>query len=245
MALRILYISVLGSGMYDEHILKILQAAAAPDTDVAVCHLDGVPKSPFMPPVHLFYNQLLQRVIDAEAEGFDGAVIGCSSDPGLEDAKKLVNIPVTGPFEAYAHTAPAFGKTTIIATGYKIDTWAPRAVAHGLGPYLASVREANFEHPDHDLSMRLHEEDEAELFDIVMTEMKRAIGDAAVEQTRQAAETDGTKTVFFACTFWSGMLAPIAEAVPGVALLDPIALPLKYIEMLAGIKKYSAVSPAS
>ena len=67
-----------------------------------------------------------------------------------------------------------------------------------------------------------------------MTEMERSIHDAAIEQTRQAAEIDGTKAVFFACTFWSGMLDPIAEAVPDVALLDPIVLPLKYLELLVG-----------
>jgi len=243
--MRLLYISVLGSDMYNAHILGLLQEGAAPDTEVAVCSLEGVPKSPFMPPVHQFYNQLLQTIIDAEKQGFDGVVIGCSSDPGLEDAKKLVNIPVTGPFEAYAHTAPAFGRTTIIATGYKIDTWAPRAVAHGLGPYLTSVREANFDHPDPELSARLHDEDEDELRRMVLTEMERSIHDAAIEQTRQAAEVDGTKAVFFACTFWSGMLDPIAEAVPDVALLDPIVLPLKYLELLVGIKQYSAISPSA
>jgi Asp/Glu/hydantoin racemase len=243
MSMRLMYISVLGSEMYNEHILGILQNAAAPDTEVEVCSLEGVPKSPFMPPVHQFYNQLLQAIIDAEQQGFDGVVIGCSSDPGLEDAKKLVDIPVTGPFEAYAHAAPAFGKTTIIATGYKIDTWAPRAVAHGLGPFLTSVREANFEHPDPELSMRLHEEDEDELRRIVLTEMERSIHDAAIEQTREAVEIDGSNAIFFACTFWSGMLDPIAEAVPNVALLDPIVLPLKYLELLVGIKQHSAISP--
>ena len=88
MSMRLLYISVLGSDMYNAHILGLLQEAAAPDTEVVVCSLEGVPKSPFMPPVHQFYNQLLQTVIDAEQQGFDGVVIGCSSDPGLEDAKK-------------------------------------------------------------------------------------------------------------------------------------------------------------
>ena len=36
MSLRLLYISVLGSDTYNEHILGILQAAAAPDTEVRV-----------------------------------------------------------------------------------------------------------------------------------------------------------------------------------------------------------------
>lgn len=114
MGIRILFINPMGTDMYDEHMASILNPIANSDTQLVVRSLQGVPKTPFLPSPALFHNQLFQTVIDAEKEGFDGIVIACCADPGLKDAKKLVNITVTAPFEAVAHTAPALGRLTVI-----------------------------------------------------------------------------------------------------------------------------------
>ena len=62
----------------------------------------GVPATIFLPAASLFLNQLLAAVEQGEKDGFDAVVIACCSDPGLEDAKDLVSIPVTAPMEAAA-----------------------------------------------------------------------------------------------------------------------------------------------
>jgi Asp/Glu/hydantoin racemase len=43
---------------------------------------------------------VVQAVIDAAAEGFDAVIVDCTSDPGVDAARRMVTIPVIGPGEA-------------------------------------------------------------------------------------------------------------------------------------------------
>jgi Asp/Glu/hydantoin racemase len=247
MGIRILFIDPIGTDIYDEHMANIMQPLVSPDTELVVRNLEGVPKTPFLPTPALFYNQLFQAVIDAEQEGFDGVVIGCCSDPGLKDAKTLVDIPVTAPFEAVARTAPALGRLSVIVPliesgeGENLPTnanWArDLAREYGVTEYLASVRAAPADHPSNDESMRLFEEDPDALRHLVLGGMERAVHGTALEESKRAVFEDEATVLFYGCTFWGGMLGPIAQEVPAT-ILDPLITPLKYIEVLATAKKY-------
>ena len=234
---RILFIHPMGTDMYNEWTLEVLGPAAAPGTEIGVRHLPGLPETPFVPETDLWRDEFFEAVAAAEKDGFDVVATACTSDPLVREAKPLVGIPVTGPFEALSHTAPAMGPLTIIASGYKIDTWAPRAVAHGFAPGLVTVRMADFSHPDPETAERLFATDVGKLQEIVMAEMERALVEDGIEQAQRAVVEDGAASVFFACSLWSGMLGPVAEQVPGVAVLDPLVMPLKYAEYLAGTYK--------
>jgi allantoin racemase len=247
MGLRILFIDPIGTDIYDEHMLQILEPRASPDTELVVRNLEGVPKTPFLPTPAVSYNQLFQTIIDAEQEGFDGVVIGCCSDPGLRDAKTLVRIPVTAPFEAMAHMAPALGRLSVIAPlvesgeGENLPSngnWARNlAIEYGVAERLASVRLAPAEHPSQEEAMRLFREDPDALRRLVLGGMERAVDGPAMEQARKAVHEDEATVLFFGCTFWGGMLEPIARALP-VVVLDPLVTPLKYVEALAGAREY-------
>lgn len=246
MALRILVIDPIGTDIYDEHMLSILRPHANADTDLVVRNLQNVPKTPFLPSPALFYNQLFQAVIDAEKEGFDGVVIGCCSDPGLKDAKTLVSIPVTAPFEAAARTAPSLGRLGVVVPliesgeGENLPgnaNWArDLAREYGITDVVATVRAAPADHPSTAESMRLFAEDPAGLRRLVLGGMERAARGTALEQSRKAVFEDDATVLFFGCTFWSGMLGTIASAVPAT-VLDPLITPLKYVEMLAGARQ--------
>src|SRR5689334_7195094 len=59
-------------------------------------------------------------VLDAlarNAEGFDAAVIACFGEPGLDAARELLPIPVTGMAEAAMLTACMLGARFAIVTG--------------------------------------------------------------------------------------------------------------------------------
>jgi Asp/Glu/hydantoin racemase len=251
-SIRILAIAANGSSIYNEHKAEVLRSAANPDTELEVRNLKGVPKTPFLPTPAVFYNQLFQTVIDAEREGFDGVLIACCSDPGLKDAKTLVSIPVTAPFEAAARTAPALGRLSVIVPRIESGegenlpgngNWARSlAMEYGIGGYLASVRSAPADHPSDEESMRLFREDPDGLRRLVLGGMERAVHSTAMEAARRAVEEDEATVLFFGCTFWAGMLGPIAQALPAV-VLDPLITPLKYIELLATTHKYYRSRP--
>ncbi|MBI1880102.1 MAG: hypothetical protein HYR94_18095 [Chloroflexi bacterium] len=185
MSVRILFIDPLGTDIYDEHMATILRPQASPDTELVIRNLQGVPKTPFLPTPAAFYSQLFQTIINAETEGFDGVVIGCCSDPGLKDAKTLVNIPVTAPFEAAVRTAPALGRLAIIAPllesgeGENLPSnanWARDLTReYRVTEYLASVRAAPTDHPSTEESMRLFAEDPDALRRLVLDGMERAV----------------------------------------------------------------------
>lgn len=247
MGLRILYIDPIGTDIYDEHMFDILRPQANPDTELVIRCLQGVPKTPFLPTPAAFYNQLFQAVIDAEKEGFDGVVIGCCSDPSLKDAKTLVSIPVTAPFEAAVRTAPALGRLGVVVPliqsgeGENLPSnanWARDLVReYGVTDYVACVRAAPADHPSTEESMRLFAEDPEALRRLVLGGMERAVHSTAMEQSKRAVFEDDATVLFYGCTFWGGMLAPIAQAVPAT-ILDPIVTPLKYVELLASARKF-------
>ena len=248
MGLRILFLSLLGTDMYNAHREKLLRAHIRPDTELVVRNLQGVPKTPFLPSPALFYNQYFQAVIDAEKEGFDGVATSCCSDPGLKDAKTLVDIPVVGPFEAAVRSAPTFGgRLSVIAPlvesgeGENLPSsvnWVrDLAREYRASEFLASVRSAPADHPSNEDSLRLFQEDPAILRQMVLDNMERAIHDSVLEQSRQAVHQDEATVLFYACAFWGGMLDPVAQVVPAT-ILDPLITVLKYIEHVATLKNY-------
>ncbi|WP_268761357.1 aspartate/glutamate racemase family protein, partial [Frankia sp. AvcI1] len=46
--------------------------------------------------------------MDAGRSGVDGAMVACSGDPGITEARTLVDIPVVGPWEATLHLASSY-----------------------------------------------------------------------------------------------------------------------------------------
>ena len=54
--------------------------------------------------------EIVETVAGASEAGYDGAIIGMSSDPGLHEAKELLDIPVVGLMEAATHFATLWGE---------------------------------------------------------------------------------------------------------------------------------------
>lgn len=62
-------------------------------------------------PYFYFLNkrQIIEKIIEAEREGYDAAVVGCFLDPGVSEARGIVNIPVIGLAESTMHFACQLG----------------------------------------------------------------------------------------------------------------------------------------
>ena len=60
--------------------------------------------------------EMVEGVIQAEREGYDGAVIGCFGDPGLDVLEALVDIPVVGPAKASMIMAQTVGSRMAFVT---------------------------------------------------------------------------------------------------------------------------------
>jgi allantoin racemase len=106
--------------------------------------------SPDKGPVGLesyFHNYLAavnvhKRIKEAEQEGYDGVVIACYGDPGIEAAKEIVEIPVVGITEAsYALAKLLCTKFLVVVSA---ETAVPRQIRYikslGIPDYQYDVR---------------------------------------------------------------------------------------------------------
>jgi allantoin racemase len=84
----------------------------------------------------------VERMVEAERAGFDGAVLGCFGDPGLDAMREMVNMPVIGPGEASMLFAASLGHRFSVVT--VVDSVVPLiervAWQVGVDRKLASVR---------------------------------------------------------------------------------------------------------
>ena len=244
MSTRILMISARANDLYDEARLAAVQPFVSAGTEVVVRSLAGagVPGTAFLPAASLFMNQLLQAVEQGERDGFDAVVIACCSDPGLEDAKDLVSIPVTAPMEAAVATGLGLGRLGVVAPRIESGegenlpqdaNWVRRLVhRYGGERSFAGVWSAPAGHPSAEDTTRLLVEDPEGLRVAIHREMSASIAGPAGDAAEQAWREGDATVLFFACTLWGGLLAPIRERV-AVPVLDPLVTPVRYAELLA------------
>ena len=125
---------------------KILQSHAQKGTVVDITDIESGPKS-----IESAYEEFLsvpgtvEKAVQAEEEGFDGVILGCFGDPGLDALREMVNIPIVGPGESAMHVAAMLGHRFSIVT--VLDSVVPSlerlAKVVGLDQKLASVRAVN------------------------------------------------------------------------------------------------------
>lgn len=246
--MRILIINPMGLDIYDPVIEEAVVPAVSPDTKIEVRSLAGmgVPATAFLPAASLFMNQLLTRVEEAEQDGFDAAVIACAADPGLEEAKELVDIPVTAPMEAAVAAGLGLGRMAVICPRIESGegenlpqdaNWVRRLIyKYGRESAFAGVFSAPSGHPSGEEVDRLLAEDPAGLRAAVRADMEASARGTALEAAERAWRDHDAAALFFACTLWSGLLGPIRDRVP-VPVLDPLVTPALYAEMMARARR--------
>lgn len=95
--MKLLIINPFGVGTYDGKIKKTCRSVVRPDTEIIVEHNKrGIP---FIR--HAYFQMLMvpdvvERIIQAEKEGFDGVFVSCCFEPGVKEAREVVDIPVVG-----------------------------------------------------------------------------------------------------------------------------------------------------
>jgi allantoin racemase len=93
-------ISGLGDTAIGERMV-FLRSIARKGTELECLQLEEGPPAIECPVDHLQASaEIIKHVKWAEDEGFDAVISWCGGDPGVEEARTLVDIPVIGPGEA-------------------------------------------------------------------------------------------------------------------------------------------------
>jgi Asp/Glu/hydantoin racemase len=226
-------------GATEPHGEENLRKVARDDVDFSFQSLEEV----FPLPYNTYrYNTLkcadaaVERIIKAEQDGYDAAVISCMYDPGLFEARAVVDIPVVGTFEASGLVCMMMGQRFSVVNPDAVVNSAIRRLAdtYGFGPRIASMRHIGI------VANQLYPE--ATPTDEVLTRLE--------EVGRQCVE-DGAEVLIPGCTIIGALYSHGFQKDPvdvlGVPVLDPMVVAFKMAEMMVDLRVragYPAVSRA-
>lgn len=242
MTTRIMYLEPSAIGLHDDHFAELLSAHKEPETVVDLVHLKNLPDDmiyPFLPPLPFYYSEMFRIIHQAERDGYDAVIVGCSADPGLRDAANMVQIPVIGPLKAALHLAMLTRRSvSVIQPGHSGKRMRPltwhmeSAHMYGFDRQVVSWRRATVERPAQSVVDDLMSRDRKALADLVYQPFRESVMTTALEAGRRCVEEDGAESLYFGCTLWGGLLGPIAREL-GVPVIDPLIGSLKVAEMLS------------
>jgi len=95
--MRLLVIMPFGTNNYNQTITKVLNRVKRSDTEITVENLSRGPE--FIRYAYfqsLIVPEIIDRIIRAEHEGYHGVFVSCCFEPGVREAKEVVDIPVVG-----------------------------------------------------------------------------------------------------------------------------------------------------
>ena len=107
------------SGPFLSIVSRLFQQVAMPDTEVDIKSVSpGLQRIMDVHPYFFFLNKrpIIERIVEAEKQGYDAAVVGCFLDPGVSEARGIVNMPVIGLGESTMHFACQLGRKFGIVT---------------------------------------------------------------------------------------------------------------------------------
>jgi len=217
---KIMYIDPVGPEGACPELIKDLEKVKRENTRIEFTCLKKGPK-------HLEYRyygaiilpELLDLLKSLEKDGYDAAIIGCFYDPGLYEAKEILNrMVVTAPAESSVQIAATLGHRFSILVGRQ--KWVPQMmeniIKYGFKDKLASFKILGFT-PD-----SLHENEK-----ITFEKMK--------EKAKEAVEVDGAEVIILGCTMSYGFYEKLQDYL-NVPVIDPVVASLKYAEFLVDIR---------
>ncbi|MCL4295452.1 MAG: hypothetical protein KJ077_06980 [Anaerolineae bacterium] len=249
---KILYLNPEETGIWNDHFQQVLSRAAQPDTQVVVKHLplgeDVMGRvsiartgSTYPPYIPLSQGEMYRALMEAEQEGFDAAIIGCSADPGLDMAKRTVGIPVTAPLEAGLYLAALLRQRVAVLIPAGFDAahilYEDLAHAYGMERRLAWVGYVDVEYPPDEYLQGLMADDPSQAREVILECHRQSVRNEVAQAAQKAIREHGAGAIYCGCTFWTGMLDPLAETL-GVPVIDPGIGPLRVAEILADTMRH-------
>ena len=234
MAIRIWHQSLVDFGSapaYKAALQEHAQRVALPDTEVV---LHGVPTGAYgewgvetaarhVYLAHLMRTQLLDKVLEAERLGFDAFAIVTLQDPGLREARALVDLPVVGYGETAMHLACMLGdKFGVVAFNPPLfPLWADQVRERGFMERFAGVVEVSVGY-----------ESITEAF-----EEPQPILEAFTEAANECISR-GADVVIPGQALLGQLLATAGcSRVSDVPVIDPLAVTIKQAEMMVQLKR--------
>jgi allantoin racemase len=160
---------------------------------------------------------MLELVRQANQEGYDAILLACFSDPGIDAAREISEIPVLGIEETTLHVAAMTGHKFSMATAFKRHI--PTRELH--------VRKLGFE------------SSYASTFAVEMTVLEmdadpERAKERVLQLAREAVARDGAEVIVLGCAGLAGYAEDIEQEL-GTVVLDPTSVAFKVAEAIADL----------
>jgi len=224
--MKILFINPFGTDRYNPIMEKILNRVKRSGTNVVVTNLKKGPTYlDFHYYKYLIMDELIEKAIQAERDGYDGVIFACFLDPGVLEARENIDIPLIGTHEPTIHLAAMLGhRFTVVTNSDKsapsmsnlVKMYGLESKCAGSGSIQMSLDEI-FANP---------------------TKCKEKVLEA-VEWSKER----GADVLAMACTIQSAYFVDThgfskeTFQVSGITVLDPNIVGLKMMEMLVDLHK--------
>lgn len=216
---KLMYISPIGYSFLDDqiksYILKYVENCTVCATSLAKApyHLEYLYYSALIAP------ELLNKIKQAEIDGFDAAIIGCFYDPFLYEAREMSDkLVVTAPCEASLSVAVKLGVSFSIIVGRR-----------KMIPYMEeNVRKYGFEN-------KLASFRSVELGVLDFQDKKDLAEERILREAERAVKEDGAEVIVLGCTKEFGFFQEVQDKL-GVPVIDSMIAACKEAEFLVSCK---------
>lgn len=182
-------------------------------------------------------KEIIEKIMEAEKEGFDAALVGCFEDPGVREAREIVNIPVIGIGEASMLLACMLGHRfgVVTANDHKVATALEVMIS------LLGLRDRAITNPVRTISMA-----NRDVFTRGFQEPHLIV--SAILDKAKGCVADGAEVVIIGCAglgphcTLSGMTMVEDTGAP---LLDCVTIGLKAAEAIIDLKDRLGWPPIS
>jgi allantoin racemase len=208
-----------------EHAKKVLNSG----TELEVHGVDrGTTGLLYHYPRFLNTHQILENALRAQREGFDAVAIGCGDDPGLDEAREILNIPVLSLSETGMFVACMLGKKfSIITNSELLDRKRMSVLIQQYGLEARSIPGGNLEVNLDDLACSFKN--------------PKIILDRFVQVAKETIDR-GAEVIIPGCNILNLVAAQnrIYE-IDGVPILDVSGVLMKMTETMVALKKVCGV----
>ena len=87
----------------------VYSGLARSETKVSISILDERVPLEADPSDSFILPEILEKIVESENNGMDAVIVDCMEDPGVEEGRRLVDIPVVGPGHAAMNMAVTLG----------------------------------------------------------------------------------------------------------------------------------------
>lgn len=236
---RILWQSVLPKDISDltreanviwDGLSRHAKMVARPDTEVVLGNLEKNLRE-FTTTFGAMVNSvfLVERIIQAEEEGFDAVVVGCNGDNGVKEARSAVDIPVVGLTESSVMMAKMYGFRSAVVTIR--DSWVQPIESRA---YSYGAREGLIDYKP----VRYFEMNYEDLIDCFKGKSDRLI--VKFEEVAQGCIKDGADVIINGCALTGpafSLLKYTHVTNTGVPVIDCTAVAIKFGEIMVDLRR--------